>query len=146
MNPQSSHSSIWPLRGLASARPRPVARPADAVWCKPMWRRRDYWSLTAKKTRPARCQDSPYCAIIISTTSMPNTARSDTLRGAALVLGGADPLADALGVSRLQIDRWLSGEESVPVDVFLLAVDLIEQHDRRKQPRPPGNDTQPGQG
>ena len=77
---------------------------------------------------------------------MPNTARSHTLRGAAQVLGGADALADALGVSRLQIDRWISGEESVPADVFLLAVDLIEQHDRRKEPRPPANDTQPGQG
>ena len=77
---------------------------------------------------------------------MPNTARSNTVRGAAQILGGADALADALGASRLQVDRWISGEESVPTDVFLLAVDLLEQHDLRKDPRPPGNDTQPGQG
>jgi len=34
----------------------------------------------------------------------------------------------------------------VPTDIFLRAVDLLEQHDRRKEPRPSGNDTQPGQG
>jgi hypothetical protein len=47
-------------------------------------------------------------------------------------------------VSALQVERWIKGEESVPTEIFLRAVDLLEQHDRRKQPEPPGNDAQPG--
>jgi hypothetical protein len=46
----------------------------------------------------------------------------------------------------LQLERWLTGSESVPTEIFLMAVDLLEQHDRRRTPRPPGSDTQPGQG
>jgi hypothetical protein len=76
---------------------------------------------------------------------MPNTARSTTLRGAAQVLGGVDAFAEALGVSARQLERWISGDESVPTEIFLLAVDLLEQHDRRKEPRPPDNGTQHGQ-
>lgn len=77
---------------------------------------------------------------------MPASARSNTLRGAAQVVGGVDALAEKLGVSRRQMDRWLSGEETVPAAVFLQAVDLIELHDRATDPRPADNDTQPGQG
>jgi hypothetical protein len=50
-----------------------------------------------------------------------------------------------LGVSVLQIERWTSGAESVPTDIFLLAVDLLEQYERRKAPRSTGNYTQEGQ-
>jgi hypothetical protein len=77
---------------------------------------------------------------------MSNTDRVTTLRAAAQVLGGSDALAEALAVSALQVERWVSGKESVPPEVFLRAVDLLEQHDRRRQPRPSGNDTQPGHG
>ena len=77
---------------------------------------------------------------------MPNTARSNTLRAAARVLGGTDALAEALGVSKLQVERWVGGEGLVPTDIFLRAVDLLEQHDPRREPRPSGNDTQPGHG
>ena len=75
---------------------------------------------------------------------MPATARSNTLRGAAQILG-VEALAEILGVSVLQIEQWTSGAESVPTQIFLLAVDLLEQHERRKAPRLPGNDTQDGQ-
>jgi hypothetical protein len=77
---------------------------------------------------------------------MPATARSNTLRAAARVLGGTDALAEALGVSKLKVERWVGGEELVPTDIFLRAVDLLEQHDPRREPRPSGNDTQPGHG
>jgi hypothetical protein len=77
---------------------------------------------------------------------MPATARTNTLSAAARVLGGTDALAETLGVSKLQVERWLGGQELVPTDIFLRAVDLLEQHDRRKEPRQSGNDTQPGQG
>jgi hypothetical protein len=56
-------------------------------------------------------------------------------------MGGEDALAQALGVSHLQLRRWLTGEETVPTDIFLLAVDLLELHDRRKEPRSAENGT-----
>jgi DNA-binding transcriptional regulator YdaS (Cro superfamily) len=75
---------------------------------------------------------------------MSNAARSNTLRAAAQMLGGPEALAQALGVSALQADRWIKGEESVPADIFLIAVDIVERHDRRKAPRPPDNGTHHG--
>ena len=72
-------------------------------------------------------------------------ARSNTLRGAAAILGG-EALAETLGVSRLQLERWINAEEPVPTEVFLRTVDLLELYDRRKSPRTPGNDTLSGQG
>ena len=74
------------------------------------------------------------------------TTRSSTLRAAAEVVGGPASLAAALGVSEPQAQRWISGEEPVPAGIFLQAVDLLERHDRRKERRPAGNDTQPGHG
>src|SRR5687768_8351591 len=100
----------------------------------------------AREKAAVRCRESPDYVIIVCTTPMPSTARCNTVRAAAQVLGGAAALAERLGVSLLQVERWASGEESVPTEIFLHAVDLLEQHDRRRQPRPPGNDTQPGQG
>lgn len=57
---------------------------------------------------------------------MPNAVRIDTLRRAAHALGGAMALAHKLGASPRQLERWLVGEETIPTDVFLCAVDLIE--------------------
>lgn len=75
-----------------------------------------------------------------------HTARSGALRAAAQVMGGPASLASTLGVSELQLEQWINGKESVPTEVFLRVVDLLERHDRRKAPRPTGNDTQPGHG
>jgi hypothetical protein len=47
-------------------------------------------------------------------------------------------------VSELQLEQWINGKESVPTEIFLRVVDLLERNDRRKTPRPTGNDTQPG--
>ena len=57
---------------------------------------------------------------------MPNTVRIDTLRRAAQALGSVEALGRKLGVSPRQLERWLEAEETVPTDVFLCAVDLIE--------------------
>jgi len=76
-------------------------------------------------------------------TTMP-TARSNALRAAAQVIGGPASLASTLGVSELQLEQWINGKESVPTEIFLRVVDLLERNDRRKTPRPTGNDTQPG--
>lgn len=74
------------------------------------------------------------------------TARSGAVRAAAQVLGGPASLASILGVSELQLEQWINGKESVPTEVFLRVVDLLERYDRRKEPRSKGNDTQPGHG
>lgn len=82
---------------------------------------------------------------LFSLLGMPNPARITVLRATAQILGGMEALAEALAVSALQVEQWISGKESIPAEIFLRAVDLLESHDRRKQPRPSGNDTQRGQ-
>lgn len=72
---------------------------------------------------------------------MPQPIRMETLRRAARALGSIEALASKLGVSPRQLDRWLGGQETVPSDVFLLAVDLIVLHEGPEQARA-GNDTQ----
>ena len=73
---------------------------------------------------------------------MPLTVRIGTLQRAAQAVGSSDALAVQLGVSPRQLDRWLAGEEAVPNDIFLLAVDLIELHEGRGDQQRGGNDTQ----
>lgn len=75
------------------------------------------------------------------TPPMPNAVRMDALRRAAQVLGSVDALARTIGFSPRQIERWLQGEEGIPTDVFLLAVDLIENSssDAAKRSPPGGN-------
>jgi hypothetical protein len=68
---------------------------------------------------------------------MPQAVRIDTLRRAARLLGGVDALARELKVSTWRLEAWLNGQEPVPDDVFLRAVDLIEDS------KPDGNDTKP---
>ena len=73
---------------------------------------------------------------------MPLSIRVETLRRAAKALGSTDALAVQLGVSPRQLERWLAGEETIPGDVFLLAVDLIVLHEGAGHPGRPGDDTQ----
>lgn len=76
---------------------------------------------------------------------MPNAVRMDALRRAALVLGSVEALARTIGFSPRQIERWMQGEEAIPTDVFLLAVDLIEDSSSGAgKPSPPeGNGAGP---
>jgi hypothetical protein len=69
---------------------------------------------------------------------MPQAVRLDTLRRAARLVGGVDALARALKASTWKLEAWLNGHEPVPDEVFLRAVDLIE--DRKAG----GDDTQHG--
>jgi hypothetical protein len=77
---------------------------------------------------------------------MPAAVRIDALRRATQAMGGVDALAAKLGVSVLQLQRWMNGDEAIATDIFLLAVDLIEGHSwpGNGGGRPAGNDTQPG--
>jgi hypothetical protein len=61
-------------------------------------------------------------------------------------VGSAQELALLLSVSQLQLDRWLAGDETIPSDVFLRAVDLIESHEAPADSRTGNNDTQHPQG
>jgi hypothetical protein len=52
---------------------------------------------------------------------------SDTLREASLALGGAAPLASRLGVPVEAVDKWISGGEEPPLQVFLESLEIIAE-------------------
>jgi hypothetical protein len=56
---------------------------------------------------------------------------AQTLKRAAQLLGGRDPLAARLHVLPAQLARWLDGVEPAPAHVFLKAVDLLNEQDSR---------------
>jgi hypothetical protein len=47
------------------------------------------------------------------------------IRAAAEALGGEGELATHLGVTREQLARWASGEESAPFEAFLAGLDVV---------------------
>jgi hypothetical protein len=67
-------------------------------------------------------------------------ARIDTLRHALKVAGDETGLARLLAASPDRVSRWVSGEEAVPLDIFLNALDLVargpyqENSNRRRRP------------
>jgi hypothetical protein len=54
--------------------------------------------------------------------------RSRTLSKAAEIVGGPEALRRRLNVSALLLGLWLTGAEAPPTDVFLKAVDIVEDH------------------
>ena len=52
--------------------------------------------------------------------------RVRTLYKAAEIVGGREPLRCRLNVSALVLAMWFSGAEPPPTDVFLKAVDIVE--------------------
>jgi hypothetical protein len=67
------------------------------------------------------------------------TVYARALQRAAEVLGGKEPLRALLHVTPAKLAAWLSGDQNPPMDVFLIAVDVISDADlpvereRRKQ-------------
>jgi hypothetical protein len=53
--------------------------------------------------------------------------RSQTLARALDIAGGPEPLRRRLNISALLLAVWISGAEPLPTDVFLKAVDIVEQ-------------------
>lgn len=47
------------------------------------------------------------------------------LRRAVQICDGLHALGDALNVDRESLERWISGEEEVPMPVFIQAVGLL---------------------
>ena len=84
--------------------------------------------------------------MVHTTELMPFAVRLRTLQRAVQAVGSAEALALLLGASQRQLDRWLAGEETIPSDIFLRAVDLIELHEARGDARTGDNDTQHPQG
>jgi hypothetical protein len=55
-----------------------------------------------------------------------NQVRVRTLERAAQIVGGPDALRRRLKVSALVLAIWMGGAEPPPTDVFLKAVDIVE--------------------
>ncbi len=52
----------------------------------------------------------------------------ETLRKAAAILGSEEKLEHKLGVQHSDLSLWLSGKIDPPCDVFLRAVDIVQEH------------------
>jgi hypothetical protein len=57
------------------------------------------------------------------------------LRRAVQVCNGIDALGDALNVPEGSLERWIAGEEEVPVPVFIQAVGLLLEATATRTPR-----------
>jgi hypothetical protein len=55
-----------------------------------------------------------------------------TLVRAAALVGGEAELAMRLTVPRNELHLWISGANKPPVEVFLMAVDIVMEHDQHK--------------
>jgi hypothetical protein len=58
-----------------------------------------------------------------------------TLRRAVQICNGIDALGDALNVQTGSLERWIAGEEEVPMPVFIQAVGLLLEATATRKPR-----------
>jgi DNA-binding transcriptional regulator YdaS (Cro superfamily) len=56
------------------------------------------------------------------------TVHAHTVRRAAEIVGGIQVLAGRLGVRGEFIKNWIEGELTVPQEVFLRCVDIVNAH------------------
>ena len=63
-----------------------------------------------------------------------DSAHTRTLRRAAEVAGSPEDLADLLGVQSTRLSSWMSGDEALPDDVYLRALDVVSQGPHHKPP------------
>ena len=66
------------------------------------------------------------------------------LRRAVQLCGGLDALGDALNVQTQSLQKWLAGDEEVPMPVFIQAVGLLLDVTARRPPGPPFSDPSDG--
>jgi hypothetical protein len=69
------------------------------------------------------------CYMYSMTYSMNGSVYCDTLHRACEILGGAEALGHHLDVTSDQLEAWLKGRATPPVDLFLRAVDVVVEHD-----------------
>jgi len=58
-----------------------------------------------------------------------------TLRRAVQICSGLDALGDALNVNLEDLERWIAGEEEVPMPVFIQAVGLLLEATATRSPK-----------
>jgi hypothetical protein len=68
----------------------------------------------------------------------------ETMRRAVQLCGGLDALSDALNVSTATLEKWLSGKEPPPAELFTQAVGLVLEAMARRSP--PSGSSDPGEG
>jgi hypothetical protein len=56
------------------------------------------------------------------------------LRRAVQICNGLDSLGDALNVPKESLERWISGEEEVPIPVFIQTVGLLLEATATRSP------------
>jgi len=61
----------------------------------------------------------------IASGGLEGTAQTRTLRRAAELVGGVTQLALLLHVEEADLKRWMTGEASTPMEVFLAALDVV---------------------
>jgi DNA-binding transcriptional regulator YiaG len=66
-----------------------------------------------------------------------DTAQTRTLRRAVEVVGSPKELADTLGVSLESLAAWLAGEQALPSEIYLRALDVVSQGPHHRSPRKP---------
>lgn len=66
-----------------------------------------------------------------------------TLKRAAELVGGEEPLARRLKVTPSHLELWLRGVGSPPGDIFLRAADIVSEHDLQQLSGAPAHAPQP---
>ena len=66
-----------------------------------------------------------------------DTPKLRTLRRAVEVVGSPEALAEALDVSPEMISAWLLGQQGLPNDAYLRALDVVSQGPHHNPPRKP---------
>jgi hypothetical protein len=61
-----------------------------------------------------------------------DTAAIRTLRRALETLGSEERLAASLGVSPVDLVRWLTGERAVPDEIFMASLDIVASGGNRR--------------
>jgi hypothetical protein len=69
---------------------------------------------------------------------------SQALRRAIQLCGGIDALCDALNVSTSSVEKWLSGEEEMPMPAFIQTVGLLLEATSRRPPKARSGDPSDG--
>jgi hypothetical protein len=70
-------------------------------------------------------------------TDMPNL-HAQTLARAAVVVGGADVLAQQFDVTQEMLGRYIRGESVIPSELFLRATEIVTQASVRDAAKAPG--------
>ena len=76
--------------------------------------------MSASASAPNDCPQPPGFRAHLSTL---------ILHEACQTAGGVGPLAQLLGVSRTQLDRWLNAEEHAPSEIYRACIDIVLLHD-----------------